>query len=329
MTWEDHTIYGLTLRCDQVLPGLRRGPGRTDTLVTLQTVPSDGTNWPEPPGPMIYRSGGEASPGQPFLSVWPGPGSSWAAELRCVDAQGGVRFLISADGAQIRAELSRGYLLLDGLAYLLGPVIGAVLRLRRIPCLHAAVLRGANGAFAIIGPKGMGKSTLAAFCASRGVPVLSDDVAVLGMSTNGVRVDPGYPRLRLWPNTLRHLGHKEADHLPRILRGSEKRFLDLETNDVAGPWRYESMSQPLRAIFRLSGRGPDDAFSIEPMQKSTALIELAANGYPHFNLAPTETAWNFGQMRQVVDLVPVKQVSLPDGIDHLPQVAEALLSEVA
>ena len=81
MTWDDHTIYGLTLRCDQVLPGLRRGPGRTDTLVTLQTVPSDGTNWPEPPGPIIYRSGGEASPGQPFLSVWPGPGPSWAAEL--------------------------------------------------------------------------------------------------------------------------------------------------------------------------------------------------------------------------------------------------------
>ena len=54
----------------------------------------------------------------------------------------------------------------------------------------------------LAGPPGAGKSTLAAAFARFGYAVLSDDVAVLEQLEGALHVQPAYPQLRLWPDSV-------------------------------------------------------------------------------------------------------------------------------
>ena len=54
----------------------------------------------------------------------------------------------------------------------------------------------------ILGDSGMGKSTLASAFACSGADVLSDDGVLLDFTPPRVRAVPGYPGLRLWPDSL-------------------------------------------------------------------------------------------------------------------------------
>src|SRR5690606_21407529 len=63
-------------------------------------------------------------------------------------------------------------------------------------CLHGSGVATADGGFAILGPKGRGKSTLALACVSAGASLAGDDVAVLRPGSAPM-LEPGAPFSRL------------------------------------------------------------------------------------------------------------------------------------
>jgi hypothetical protein len=72
--------------------------------------------------------------------------------------------------------------------------------------LHAACVRIGSGAVALTGRTGAGKSTLAAALVRRGHALVADDVCVIdAAASNGPRVLPSFPRLKLWNDTLQAL----------------------------------------------------------------------------------------------------------------------------
>src|SRR5207244_6105024 len=116
-------------------------------------------------------------------------------------------------------------------------------------CLHASAVAVADRAIALVGLPGAGKSTAAAAFACAGYPVISDDVVALEDHGERFLVQPGYPRVNLWPDSVRRLFGSE-DALPRITPTWEKRYLPL--GQKGHP--FASKPLPLAAVYILDSR---------------------------------------------------------------------------
>jgi hypothetical protein len=137
-------------------------------------------------------------------------GSGWLGQtlrnFECwVDAAGqrirfqdGADVCVSADGDHIQA-----YALPMAPDYreevLLGPALVLALSLRGVFGLHASAVLGAEGAVAVLGPSGSGKSSLARQAVAEGSLRLSDDVTPVTLMDAGMRVLPRFPQLKLNP----------------------------------------------------------------------------------------------------------------------------------
>jgi hypothetical protein len=209
----------------------------------------------------------------------------------------------------------------DAAAYLLGPVVGLLLALRGITCLHSSAVAVGGRALALLGPSGAGKSTLAAALAQRGLPVLTDDVVALTGAPPAVLVQPGYPRLRLWPDSAQIL-YGAADALPPLTPTWDKCYVDL--TDPA--YRFQRRPLPLAAVYALAWRGGAAAPPLAPLSPREAFVVLASNRY--FALPQAEArARAFDLLGQVVARVPVRRVVPPADPARLPALCDAILAD--
>lgn len=208
--------------------------------------------------------------------------------------------------------------------YLLGPVLGFVLRLRRMLCLHASAVAIDSGVVAFAGPAGSGKSTWAAAFAARGYPILADDKVVLVSNGCDFWAQPGAPRLRLWPDTADAVVGHHAD-LPRILPEDptfDKRYLDFSRL----PGGFAAAPLPLTRIFLLGARAMDaHLVGLRRIHPHPALIGLAANTYMNHLADRTSRAWEFDALARVVERTPVYFVTPPTGVPDLAVLYDAIL----
>jgi hypothetical protein len=119
-----------------------------------------------------------------------------------------------AHGNEIRVEPAPGAPVANVSTYLLGSCFGALCHQNGLLPLHASAVASGDSVTAFLGDSGAGKSTLAACLHRRGYVIVSDDICLLDPS------DPANPRvipvagwLKLWNQTLEHLGHTpEEEH---------------------------------------------------------------------------------------------------------------------
>ena len=192
----------------------------------------------------------------------------------------------------------------DFSTYLLGPVLGFVLRRRGVTPLHGSAVCIDDSAFVIAGPAGAGKSTTAAALALRGAPVLCEDIAALQEADGQFFVQPGYPRVCLWPDAVEKLlGSK--DSLPDLTPTWDKKYLDLD-----GPQaKFESRKIPLGAIYLLEARvNEETAPRIEEISSREALLELVSNTYMNVLLTREQRAAEFELLSRLVNQVPSKRL---------------------
>lgn len=90
---------------------------------------------------------------------------------------------------------------------LLGTGMGILLFQRRVLPLHGSAVVIDGKAYAIVGDKGAGKSTLAAAFVNHGFSLLTDDVIAVSTTPNSTFpiVTPAYPQQKLWQESLDHL----------------------------------------------------------------------------------------------------------------------------
>lgn len=291
----------LRIWTSQAVPGLVKaaGDGHVDLELWIQTQP-----------PWLGRlaveqlwrvSVGVEANGEPAFQVWSGSEPDYF-RLRYADGTG---FLIDKNGRWVSATWPESSTLEDTATYLLGPVMGLVLHLRGVPCLHASAIAIGDRAIALVGAAGAGKSTTAAAFAQRGYPVLSDDILALARQGSEFFVWPTHPHLRLWPESVELL-FDSADALPRITPNWEKRYLDL-TGDG---FYFQETPLPLAAIYILHGRQASTAApGVALASGAESLTTLVGHTYAGTLLEPSVRAAEFDFLADLMAAVPVRRVT--------------------
>jgi hypothetical protein len=288
-----YRVYGLHLGANRCIPGLTPDAAASapDVEVRLGCLPPI-------PEPVRARDNEE----EEWPEVVSGlPGARRGFRLRYED---GTVFIVDDAGCNVWAGWPVTSSLEDTAAYLLGPVLALVLRLRGVTCLHASAFAADGAAVALVGPSGAGKSTTAAAFAERGLTVLSDDVLALAAEGADILAQPGYPRLRLWPDAA-DLLYGDRDALPPLTPNWDKRFVDLQSRR-GGFW---PSSLALRAVYLL-GECRDDtrAPCVEPLTASQALLGLLANCRNDFGTNRATRKRDFELLGQLVRRLPVRRV---------------------
>ncbi|MBZ5642576.1 MAG: serine/threonine protein kinase [Acidobacteriia bacterium] len=275
-----HVVYGLKIAANIPLPGLPIQPiesqQEVDVRIKLKEHPDYLSTLFDSSNDFFYSSPNCDGNGVPNLRVAILGGGGYYGFYY----SDGVRFAISRDGREIQGDWPENYALEDACTYLIGPVIAFALRLRGITCLHASAIAVGGQAIALLGRPGAGKSTTAAAFARLGYSILSDDIAVLDDRGDRILVQPGYPRVNLWPDSVRALFGSEEE-LAHITPTWEKRFLALDQNG----YRFQSVALPLSAVYLLDEREAALAAPlVEELTASDALVTLVANTYLNYLL---------------------------------------------
>jgi hypothetical protein len=216
----------------------------------------------------------------------------------------GTRFVVDSAAAQIWGTYQPPLTAEDMATYLLGPVLGFVLRRRGTVCLHASGVEIRGQAVCFCGDAGYGKSTTAAALALRGFPVIAEDLVALQEGGAGFGAVPGYPRVCLWPESVRMLLGRE-DALPRLTPVWDKRFLDLDGRRA----KFASATLPLRIIYLFAPRSDGQrAPRVEKISPREALLELVQNTYMNWVLDREQRAKEFDMLCRLVQQVPTRRI---------------------
>ena len=268
------SVFGLCLRSNLQIPGLvpaNISADCPDVEVHLGASPAAGDELSRGREELRYISEYSDDSGNPALRIWY---LSDGAFLR-VDYSDGMQFWVEPAGKAVWAQWPANLTVEDAAAYLLGPVLGLVLRLRGVTCLHASAVAFDNYAVAFAGCEGAGKSTTAAALARRGHSVISDDIVAVVERDGAFFVPPACPHLSLWLDSV-NLLYGSDNALPCFSSNCDKRQLSLAENRL----QFQGQPLPLRAIFVLGERSTDAAAPfVEALAPREALLSLVANSY--------------------------------------------------
>ena len=153
-------------------------------------------------------------------------------------------FLVSADGRDIQFHRLPRATPESLSAYLLGQVLSFSLLAFGEEPLHGTVVVVDGEAIGFLGDCGYGKSTLGAAFLRLGFPVLTDDLVVLERTASGYSVQPGMPRLKLFPGVSRPVLGAVLPG-PRLNDGTSKQILPL------GPGQAFRRAAPLSTLYVL------------------------------------------------------------------------------
>jgi hypothetical protein len=199
----DHSLYrafALTIRSAIPLIELPPGAGTPDVEVSIgpvENAPAPSEGW--------------------SVDAAPGDVRGWMPDGGAFHVSGGREIVVDpipgADDRAIRLGI-------------VGPLLGVILMQRGLFVLHASTVAIEGRAAAFFGPSGRGKSTLTAALTGAGHPLIADDMTVIDMSGAVPHVQPGFPRVKLWPDSASALAH-DVDDLPLIHPARTKRSVQL------------------------------------------------------------------------------------------------------
>lgn len=127
--------------------------------------------------------------------------------------------------------------------FILGTCMGALLMQRKILPLHGSSIVINGKAFAFIGERGAGKSTIAAAFLRKGYELLTDDVIAIEVKKNLPHVIPSYPQQKLWQESLEEFGEDASQFRPLYDRETKYSIPVLD--------KYYTAAVPLGGVFEL------------------------------------------------------------------------------
>lgn len=190
---------------------------------------------------------------------------------------------------------------------LLGPVLAQLLWQRDLFTLHASVVRVGARHAAFVGASGEGKSTTAAALGARGHALVCDDIAAIPWHERPIRALPGFPRMRLYADTLRSVG-ADPDALPLVHGLIDKRLQSAPS----------FVDEPV-LLDRIYVLETAHELRAEPLPAREALVEVMKHAYNAYQFAPVVGFQRHMQMAaSVAGAVPVFRLLRPKDLKLLP-----------
>lgn len=149
--------------------------------------------------------------------------------------------------------------------YILGTCMAVIMMQRGVLPLHGSAVVIDGWAYAFVGHSGAGKSTLSAALASRGYPLLTDDIVALTWDAGGrAIVSPGYPQQKLWQASLDGFG-MESQHYATVHAEITKYAIPVQHY-------FHDSPVPLGGIFELAPKpdaapGPIQLHEVEGLER--------------------------------------------------------------
>ena len=303
-----YSVFGLTVHSSASIPG----------LIPLQ----DKVDRPD----IELHLGGSAGPSAEgcsnhsesviYTSNYTGPSGTPALRILRDDEEGlfhlvyfdGMQFWMDRQGTKLWVSWPSHSSVEEATTYLLGPVLGLLLRFRGVTCLHASAIAIDESVVAFVGAEGAGKSTTAAAFARAGYAAVSDDVVALVERDGNFFVSPTYPHLCLWPESVEIL-YGTADALPPFVPNWEKRRLSFEN----GGARFEDGALPLRAIYLLDESRNEPGPHVEAVTAQTGFLSLIANSYATNMLDSEMRANEFKTLASLITKIPLRRLFTSKG----------------
>ncbi len=313
-----YAMFGLRVASDVPLPlPALTGPGGGPPAWVFRMV-EPGRAPPAPDGPLLAST---PCPTHGFdQMVHRGPGGAWIWHR----AIGTCHVRPNARQVDIYAETGTDDSLLA--LILAGQVSVFVLHQLGYPTLHASAVATPDGAVAFLGPKGQGKSTMAAAFLRRGAELLTDDVLPLHAREDGIYATPSLPIMKLWLEAAEcTLG--VSDGLQNLAPDYDKKLLSLD-----GRLPFAQAPVRVRAFYFLdrdaaATEGADVV--IRPLSRRDALAGLLAQvSYGAF-LRPDEAARLLPFYARLTAQAPVCVVSYPSSFEHQEAVHRAIVADLA
>ena len=324
-----YVVFGLILRSNVPIPELTPVSPDLDPLsfesandhtvpIHMNASPQSGAAVLFGPEELSYTSPYKDAAGKPTLTIWKALDSIYL-RLAYFD---GTQFWLDREGREIWATWPSNLSIEDTATYLLGPVLGFLLRLRGVTCLHGSAVAFGEKATAFVGSEGAGKSTTAAALARRGHAILSDDVVALAERDGSFLAHPAYPYLCLWPESVQSL-YGSAEALPQFSANYEKRCLSLGKQEL----RFAEQALPLAAIYILGERRGDPAPLIEELTPQRAFLALVANTFATNTLDSGMRAKEFETLARLAPRVPIRALYAHHDASRLPDLCDLLGKE--
>lgn len=296
-TMYQYFAYGLTIASELALPEL---------------IPSNGVA-------NVVIQFGRLSP--PALHPTPSYCSCHitAQEAYLAWADGGVFYV--QDGYKIVVDPIAGVDERILRLYLLGAALGLLLHQRGLMVLHANTVVVKGHAIAVVAERGYGKSTTTGALYHRGHELLADDVTAIAPLDQELLALPGFPRLKLWPESVVALG-QDPTTLPLLHPELEKRDRTIEQGFAQRP-------VPLSKIYLLED---GDQLEVQPLPPGEAIATLMRHWYcSRFGAAMLEvigTKSHFLQCASLARRVPVYALKRPYNLSALMAIAQLVEEHV-
>lgn len=202
--------------------------------------------------------------------------------------------------------------------FVLGTSMAMLLHQRQdMAVFHASAVSYSGSAIVFAGNRGAGKSGMAAAFHAGGSQLLADDVVAVDLSRDSPIVLPGFPFLKMWPDTLAAMGH-QPEAMPKLRPELEKRGYRIANG-------FSKESVPLKAIFIL---GWGETVDIKPLEERDALFGLMSYWYAaRFGseiLQVMGLSSHFERCARLVNAVPVYLLTKPDAQEALLESAKQI-----
>lgn len=259
---------------------------------------------------LTYTSAFTDKHGAPALRIWHIDG----LELLELSYSDGHLFWFDQKAVNVWALWPPSSCLQEATSYLLGPVLGILLRYRSVVCLHASAVAIDGQAVAFAGPPGAGKSTIAAALGRRGYKVLADDITAIGEIDGTFSALPAYPGLWLWADSIETL-YDKSTYKPRVTQIDDKTRLSQKDG-----LEFESTSLPLAKIYMLNC-----GHSFVSDSPQHPFLSLVTNTYATNVLTPAMRKQEFVTLTKMVSRVAVRFLTSPRRLDRLQELCDEVL----
>lgn len=243
-----------------------------------------------------------------------------------LNVRGTARYYVR-NGCEVRLEIEPGTPPANVSTYLLGSVFGVLCHQNGLLPLHASAVECGGGVTAFLGDSGAGKSTLAACLQRRGHRIVSDDICLLQPDPDAMRVIPVAGWLKLWNQSLQHLGETPVEqnrvfstddkfrlYLADPIADTGSRLARVVFLAKAPDVQVQPTLQPLPAVDAIAALMHMTYVGYVPALagKQSSIFTLCARVFQHAQAWRLTVPWGLDRMDAVLDLLDEQFFQSPD-----------------